>query len=143
MGEWDIDRDFGLFSIVSSHSVFIHRYRDAEPAIRSECIRALGLWMKKHPDHFLEGNHLRYVGWVLTDVVSGLPPLLDDVDSMVFDRTKKLALKLSNRCIPSTAKQTTLARYSISPSALKLASSRWPAPSLISTSGKPRCPCLS
>lgn len=47
--------------------VWVHRYRDAEPAIRSECIRALGQWMRGHPDHYLSGDFLRYVGWILTD----------------------------------------------------------------------------
>lgn len=50
-------------------AVFIHRYRDAEPAIRMECIRSLGVWMSTLPDHFLEGTYLRYIGWMLTDLV--------------------------------------------------------------------------
>jgi cohesin complex subunit SA-1/2 len=50
-------------------AVFIHRYRDAEPAIRMECIKSLGVWMTTLPDHFLEGNYLRYIGWMLTDLV--------------------------------------------------------------------------
>lgn len=54
------------------HSVFVNRYRDAEPAIRSECIKALGQWIKRHPEHFLGGNKLRYIGWVLTDAVRPL-----------------------------------------------------------------------
>jgi cohesin complex subunit SA-1/2 len=47
--------------------VFVNRYRDLDPAIRAECIHALGQWFKKHPSHFLDGAHLRYVGWVLSD----------------------------------------------------------------------------
>lgn len=50
-------------------AVFVLRYRDSEPLIRTECIRALGGWMEKHPDYFLEGNYLRYIGWMLTDLV--------------------------------------------------------------------------
>lgn len=50
-------------------SVFVHRYRDAEPSIRLECIRALGEWMITHRTYFLQGSHLRYIGWVLTDSV--------------------------------------------------------------------------
>lgn len=49
--------------------VFIHRYRDADPQIRIECVKALGEWMKHNPAFFLEGNYLRYIGWVLTDDV--------------------------------------------------------------------------
>ena len=48
-------------------SVFVHRYRDLDPAIRSECVKAIGLWFKKYPGHFLDGAYLRYVGWVLSD----------------------------------------------------------------------------
>ncbi|KAI0052365.1 hypothetical protein FA95DRAFT_1675331 [Auriscalpium vulgare] len=47
--------------------VFVHRYRDLDPSIRAECVRAIGLWFKKYPGHFLDGAYLRYVGWVLSD----------------------------------------------------------------------------
>ncbi|KAM0753990.1 hypothetical protein T439DRAFT_298458 [Meredithblackwellia eburnea MCA 4105] len=48
-------------------SVFVNRYRDFEPVIRAECIKALGQWMKSYPEYWLEGNFLRYHGWVLSD----------------------------------------------------------------------------
>ncbi|PLW44049.1 hypothetical protein PCASD_04844 [Puccinia coronata f. sp. avenae] len=47
--------------------VFVHRYRDADPSIRVDCVQALGQWMIMVPDYFLEGNYLRYIGWVITD----------------------------------------------------------------------------
>ncbi|GAO45762.1 hypothetical protein G7K_0014-t1 [Saitoella complicata NRRL Y-17804] len=47
--------------------VFVHRYRDVFPQIRTECIRELGGWMLKLPSMFLEGQYLRYLGWVLSD----------------------------------------------------------------------------
>jgi len=50
--------------------VFVHRYRDSDTHIRMECIRALGRWMNTLPDYWLEGNYLRYIGWMLTDLVS-------------------------------------------------------------------------
>lgn len=53
--------------ISSCHRVFVHRYRDLDPNIRAECVRAMGLWFKKYPGHFLDGAYLRYVGWVLSD----------------------------------------------------------------------------
>jgi len=65
--------------VMACGRVFVHRHRDAEPAIRSECIKALGMWMKMHPQRFLEGNHLRYIGWVLTDTV-GISFFLPDTD---------------------------------------------------------------
>ncbi|RXW15379.1 hypothetical protein EST38_g10469 [Candolleomyces aberdarensis] len=47
--------------------VFVHRYRDLDPNIRAECVKAIGMWFKKYPGHFLDGTYLRYVGWVLSD----------------------------------------------------------------------------
>ncbi|BGP05787.1 cohesin complex subunit [Rhodotorula toruloides] len=48
-------------------SVFVNRYRDADAVIRAECISALGSWMKIDPDHWIDGDYLRYIGWVLSD----------------------------------------------------------------------------
>jgi len=56
--------------MVLCRSVFVHRYRDADSGIRADCVREMGIWMKRHPAHFLEGTYLRYVGWVLSDTVS-------------------------------------------------------------------------
>ena len=50
-----------------SHSVFVHRYRDLDPNIRAECVRAVGLWFRKYPKHFFEADHILYVAWVLSD----------------------------------------------------------------------------
>lgn len=47
--------------------MFVHRYRDLDPNIRAECVHAMGNWLKKFPGHFLDGQYLRYVGWVLSD----------------------------------------------------------------------------
>ncbi|OZC07917.1 hypothetical protein X798_05024 [Onchocerca flexuosa] len=51
-------------------SVFVHRYRDIVPDIRSICINELGQWMSIYPDHFLEDSYLKYIGWSLYDKVS-------------------------------------------------------------------------
>uniref|UniRef100_A0A1I8ED25 SCD domain-containing protein n=1 Tax=Wuchereria bancrofti TaxID=6293 RepID=A0A1I8ED25_WUCBA len=51
-------------------SVFVHRYRDVVPDIRSICINELGQWMSVYPDHFLEDSYLKYIGWSLYDKVS-------------------------------------------------------------------------
>ncbi|BGP22583.1 cohesin complex subunit SA-1/2 [Rhodotorula toruloides] len=48
-------------------SVFVNRYRDADAVIRAECISALGSWMKTDPDYWIDGDYLRYIGWVLSD----------------------------------------------------------------------------
>lgn len=48
-------------------TVFIHRYRDVDPLIRSECLKCLGYWMITYPDHFFQSSFLRYFGWLLSD----------------------------------------------------------------------------
>ena len=66
--------------------VFIHRYRDIEGVIRSECVKSLGNWMKLWPSKFFEGNYLRYTGWLLSDIdnnvrisaIESLVPLYED-----------------------------------------------------------------
>ncbi|PYH91706.1 hypothetical protein BO71DRAFT_432598 [Aspergillus ellipticus CBS 707.79] len=47
--------------------VFVHRYRDVDPVIRTECMSALGRWMRTYREHFFEGQYLRYFGWILAD----------------------------------------------------------------------------
>lgn len=51
--------------------VFIHRYRDVDPIIRRDCVVALGDWILTMPDVFFDGQHLRYLGWVLSDTSPG------------------------------------------------------------------------
>ncbi|KAF7329868.1 SCD domain-containing protein [Mycena kentingensis (nom. inval.)] len=53
-------------------SVFIHRYRDLDPVIRTDCIEALGVWFTKFPAHFLDNHYLKYIGWVLPDAASSV-----------------------------------------------------------------------
>ncbi|KAJ3203025.1 hypothetical protein HDU67_010437, partial [Dinochytrium kinnereticum] len=48
-------------------SAFMHRYRDTEPLIRSECIKELGEWIFIFPDTYLDSQYLRYIGWMLSD----------------------------------------------------------------------------
>ncbi|KAI5840311.1 STAG domain-containing protein [Morchella snyderi] len=50
-------------------TVFVHRYRDIDPKIRSDCVRELGSWILTLPDVFFDGSYLRYLGWVLSDTV--------------------------------------------------------------------------
>ncbi|THH30478.1 hypothetical protein EUX98_g3693 [Antrodiella citrinella] len=52
--------------------VFVHRYRDLDPNIRAECVRAMGLWFERYASHFIDGAYLRYVGWVLSDSNTGV-----------------------------------------------------------------------
>lgn len=48
-------------------TVYVNRYRDVDPKIRVECVAALGNWITTLPGTFFVGEHLRYLGWVLSD----------------------------------------------------------------------------
>lgn len=48
-------------------TVYVHRYRDVEERIRAPCVAALGTWIVLYRQMFLEGQYLRYLGWVLND----------------------------------------------------------------------------
>jgi len=50
-------------------TVFVHRYRDIDPKIRTECVEALGYWIWELPTVFMEPEYLRYLGWMLTDAM--------------------------------------------------------------------------
>lgn len=49
-------------------TVYVNRYRDVDPKIRVECVTALGTWITTLPDTFFNGDYLRYLGWVLSDI---------------------------------------------------------------------------
>lgn len=49
-------------------TVFVHRYRDVDPKIRTECVEALGQWITTLPTLFFDGQYLRYLGWMLSDI---------------------------------------------------------------------------
>ena len=57
------------FFCLCACSVFVHRCRDVEAIIRTECIKHLGEWMEQYPSYFLDNNYLRYIGWLLNDKV--------------------------------------------------------------------------
>ncbi|WVQ95735.1 hypothetical protein IAU59_002834 [Kwoniella sp. CBS 9459] len=40
--------------------MFVHRVRDADPAIRTDCLRELGLWAKKYPEYYVSTSFLTY-----------------------------------------------------------------------------------
>ncbi|GAB1314038.1 cohesin complex subunit [Madurella fahalii] len=50
-------------------TVFVHRYRDIDAKIRTECVEALGTWIWHLPTFFMEPEYLRYLGWMLSDVM--------------------------------------------------------------------------
>ncbi|KAI8387466.1 hypothetical protein BD560DRAFT_382586 [Blakeslea trispora] len=47
--------------------IFIHRSRDVESVIRTECIRELCNWMQNFQGFFVDNAYLRYFGWSLND----------------------------------------------------------------------------
>lgn len=49
--------------------IFVHRYRDVDPKIRVDCAQILGSWIETCPEIFFVGEYLRYLGWVLSDVM--------------------------------------------------------------------------
>ncbi|TPX56362.1 hypothetical protein PhCBS80983_g04598 [Powellomyces hirtus] len=51
-------------------SVFVHRYRDSDPVIRTECLGELGMWILKFPEIYLDPSYLRYLGWMLSDKIA-------------------------------------------------------------------------
>ncbi|KAK4935103.1 cohesin complex subunit [Elasticomyces elasticus] len=61
-------------------TVYVHRYRDVEERIRAPCVAALGSWIVLYRKMFLEGQFLRYLGWVLNDTSS--PTRLEDVKQL-------------------------------------------------------------
>ncbi|KAK4203296.1 putative cohesin subunit [Triangularia verruculosa] len=50
-------------------TVFLQRYRDVDARIRCECVEALGGWIWNLPTQFETPEYLRYLGWMLTDVM--------------------------------------------------------------------------
>ena len=48
--------------------VFVHRYRDVDPRIRTECVEALGSWVWALPAVYMQPEYLRYLGWMLSDI---------------------------------------------------------------------------
>ncbi|XP_028447448.1 cohesin subunit SA-2 isoform X4 [Perca flavescens] len=98
--------------------IFLKRYRDVLPEIRSICMEELGLWMKLYSSAFLTDSYLKYMGWMMHDkmpdvrlkCVLGLqglygdPPLLPKLDlftsrfkermiSMTLDKDNEVAVQ--------------------------------------------------
>lgn len=72
-------------------TVFVHRYRDVEERIRAPCVAALGNWISIYRKMFLEGQYLRYLGWVLNDTAA--TTRLEDIKQLknLFRNKKNIA----------------------------------------------------
>ncbi|XP_029314249.1 cohesin subunit SA-2 isoform X2 [Cottoperca gobio] len=101
--------------------VFLKRYRDVLPEIRSICMTELGLWMKLYSSAFLNDSYLKYMGWMMHDKIpdvrlkcvlglQGLyvdPPLLPKLDlftSRFKDRMISMTLDKDNEVAVQTMK---------------------------------------
>ncbi|EGT43670.1 CBN-SCC-3 protein [Caenorhabditis brenneri] len=86
-------------------SVFVHRYRDVVPDIRSICIQELGHWMDVYPEHFVDDSYLKYIGWSLFDklgdvrvhCVRALIPLFDK--EQILDKLELFVNKFKDRLV--------------------------------------------
>ncbi|XP_077472953.1 cohesin subunit SA-2 [Stigmatopora argus] len=50
-------------------AVFLKRYRDVLPEIRSICVEELGLWMRRYSSVFLNDTYLKYLDWMSYDKI--------------------------------------------------------------------------
>ncbi|XP_077435821.1 cohesin subunit SA-2 isoform X2 [Vanacampus margaritifer] len=50
-------------------AVFLKRYRDVLPEIRSICVEELGLWMRLYSSVFLNDTYLKYMDWMSYDKI--------------------------------------------------------------------------
>lgn len=53
-------------------SIFVLKYRDVSSDIRVASVEALGSWILKYPEHFLDDTHNKYIGWLLFDKDAGV-----------------------------------------------------------------------
>lgn len=49
--------------------LFVHRVRDADPNIRTDCLKELGIWVKKYPDLYTGNSFLQYLSRGTNDPV--------------------------------------------------------------------------
>lgn len=89
-------------------TVFVHRYRDVDPKIRTECVEALGSWIWDLPTVFMEPGYLRYLGWMLSDV--NAPTRLEVLRQLwkVFKRNAQQLIHFIDRFRPRLVEIATL-----------------------------------
>ncbi|CAL1582552.1 unnamed protein product [Knipowitschia caucasica] len=88
--------------------VFIKRYCDALPEIRSICMEELGAWMKNYHTLFLNDGYLKYMGWMMHDkssevrlkCVLGLQEIYGD--PMLFPKLRLFTVRFKDRFISMT-----------------------------------------
>ncbi|KAF8565992.1 hypothetical protein P879_06467 [Paragonimus westermani] len=93
--------------------VFVHRYRDSQPEIRSICMQEIGVWMRRYPAMFLDDSYLKYVGWTLFDRVGdvrvqclrALQPLYED--SALVSNLELFTSRFKSRLVDMTLDKET------------------------------------
>lgn len=48
----------GVYQLIPS--VFVHRLRDADAAIRTDCLKELGVWIETYPSTYGDEEYLGY-----------------------------------------------------------------------------------
>ncbi|KAK7091059.1 hypothetical protein V1264_010775 [Littorina saxatilis] len=102
--------------------VFVHRYRDTQPEIRSICMAEIGVWMKKYPNMFLDDSYLKYVGWTLYDKVGDVRNCCLKTLAPLHE-TQDLSLKLelfTNRFKDRIVEMTLDKEYDVAVQAIRL-----------------------
>lgn len=89
-------------------TVFVHRYRDVDAKIRTECVEALGSWIWNLPTVFMEPGYLRYLGWMLSD--ANAPTRLEVLRQLwkVFKRNAQQLIHFIDRFRPRLIEMATL-----------------------------------
>jgi cohesin complex subunit SA-1/2 len=67
--EQSLDHYNNLVSTIFN-TIFVHRYKDHFPIIRTTCAFYLGQFMLADPVQFLEDTYLKYLGWLANDKVA-------------------------------------------------------------------------
>jgi cohesin complex subunit SA-1/2 len=78
------------------NGIFMHRYRDSHPCIRSLCLSSLSKMSIQRQDIFLCDKYLKYFGWLMSDkaecvryeALGGLLAPLEEADNRELDVTK-------------------------------------------------------
>jgi len=88
--------------------VFVHRYRDSNPYIRSMCLTSLSRMTIQRPDLFLSDKYLKYFGWMMCDresivrvsALDGLlAPFRHNVDLSLMDHVIAKFLPRMAECV--------------------------------------------
>jgi len=78
------------------NGIFMHRYRDSHPCIRSLCLASLSKMSCQRPDIFLCDKYLKYFGWLMSDkaecvryeALGGLLTPFEEAGNTDIDTTK-------------------------------------------------------